>query len=128
MKNHEAWIYKAQNDLKSAQKLVEGDEPIYDTSIYHTQQCAEKALKAYLAFKNQPIQKSHDVELLVEICSKIDKSFEKLYQYSENLNPYSTAFRYPDIYLEPDKEDVFEAIEMAKEILNFIKMKIKKDN
>lgn len=97
MTNYEAWIYKAKNDLKSALKLLDGDDPIMDTAIYHTQQCAEKALKGYLAFQKQPLRKSHDIELLVEICSKIDSEFEKLYTYSENLTPYATAFRYPDI-------------------------------
>jgi|GEM_PF-3959562 len=38
MKQHEAWIIKAENDLKSARKLLEADDPILDTSIYHAQQ------------------------------------------------------------------------------------------
>jgi len=124
MRSYEAWIYKAENDLKSAKKLLAGDDPIMDTSIYHTQQCAEKALKGYLAFKSQALKKSHDIELLVEICSKIDIEFESLYVFSENLNPYATAFRYPDIYLEPDFDEVNEAIEMARKILDFVKSKI----
>jgi len=61
---------------------------------------------------------------LVEICSKIDIEFETLYLFSENLNSYATAFRYPDIYLEPDFDEVYEAIEMAREILDFVKSKI----
>jgi len=124
MTSTQAWIYKAKNDLKSAQKLLAGDDPIMDTAIYHTQQCAEKALKGYLAFKNQPLKKTHDIELLVEFCSKIDSDFEKLYDCSENLTPYATAFRYPDIYLEPDYDEVYEAIDMAREILEFVEDKI----
>ena len=57
MMGYEAWLYKANNDLKSALKLLEGDDPIMDTAIYHTQQCAEKALKGYLAFKREPLKK-----------------------------------------------------------------------
>jgi len=124
MTSTQAWIYKAKNDLKSAQKLLAGDDPIMDTAIYHTQQCAEKALKGYLAFRNQPLKKTHDIELLVEFCSKIDSDFEKLYDCSENLTPYATAFRYPDIYLEPDYDEVYEAIDMAREILEFVEKKI----
>ena len=121
---YEAWLYKAENDLKSAKKLLTGDDPILDTAIYHTQQCAEKALKGYLAFKEQPLKKSHDIELLVELCSKIDIDFEKLYDLSEDLTPYATAFRYPDIYLEPDYDEVNDAIVMAEEILEFVRVKI----
>ena len=123
MTSFEAWLYKANNDLKSALKLLDGDDPIMDTAIYHTQQCAEKALKGYLAFKSQPLKKTHDIELLVEVCSEIDSEFDKLYIYSENLTPYATAFRYPDIYLEPDYDEVYEAIDMAKKILNFVEEK-----
>ena len=121
---YEVWLYKAYNDLKSALKLLDGDDPIMDTAIYHTQQCAEKALKGYLAYKREPLKKTHDIELLVEICSAIDIEFEKLYDCSENLTPYATAFRYPDIYLEPDYDEVYEAIGMAKEILEFVEKKI----
>jgi len=124
MTSIEAWLYKAKNDLKSALKLLDGDDPIMDTAIYHTQQCAEKALKGYLAFKRKPLKKTHDIELLVEICSAIDSDFEKLYDYSENLTPYATAFRYPDIYLEPDYDEVYEAIDMARAILKFVEEKI----
>jgi HEPN domain-containing protein len=124
MTSIEAWMYKANNDLKSALKLLEGDDPIMDTAIYHTQQCAEKALKGYLAFKREPLKKTHDIELLVEICCAIDCEFEKLYEYSENLTPYATAFRYPDIYLEPDYDEVHEAIGMAREILEFVESKM----
>lgn len=124
MTSVEAWIYKSRNDLKSALKLLEGDDPIMDTAIYHTQQCAEKALKGYLAFKLQPLKKTHDIELLVETCSALDSEFEVLYDYSENLTPYATAFRYPDVYLEPDYDEVYEAIDMARKILEFVEEKI----
>ena len=124
MSTHEAWLHKAHNDIKSSKKLLDGDDPIMDTAIYHTQQCAEKALKAYLAYKEQTLKKSHDLEFLVECCIEIDSSFDALYIYSEKLTPYATAFRYPDIYLEPDYDDVEDAIVMAIKILDFVESKL----
>ena len=124
MKPHEAWFIKAENDLKSAIKLIEGGNPILDTAVFHAQQCAEKALKAYLSYKSQPIQRTHDVELLVELCCSIEEDFKGLLNDAKNLTPYNTAFRYPDIFLEPDKEDVLDAIEKAKKILDYVKRKI----
>ena len=35
------WLKKARNDLKSADKLSSGTEPLLDTAIYHCQQAAE---------------------------------------------------------------------------------------
>jgi HEPN domain-containing protein len=124
MEPHNAWLLKAENDLKSAKILIQGDDPILDTAIYHTQQCAEKALKAYLSFKQQPIQKTHDIEFLIELCSGIDNNFNQLLDDAEELTPYNTIFRYSDLILEPEKDDVTEAIKKAENILIFVKQKI----
>jgi len=120
MKPHDLWIIKASNDLKSAYKLMEGDTAILDTAIYHAQQCAEKALKAFLAFKQQTIRKTHDVAYLVDLCAEFEKKFSTLEQDAEILSPYNTAFRYPDILLEPDEEDVKDAVERAERIFEFV--------
>ena len=125
MRQYEKWIIKASHDLMSAQKLLSGDDKILDTAIYHAQQCAEKALKAFLAYKSQEIERTHDLELLIEICSDLDNDFERFIDDAELLTPYCTIFRYPDIVLEPEIEEVIEAIEKAKNILQFVEKKIK---
>lgn len=124
MKLHEIWLFKADNDLKSAKKLIEGELKILDTAVYHTQQCAEKSLKAYLSFKNEEIKKTHDIEVLINMCCKIDDTFKVLMEYGIELTPYSTEYRYPDIELMPDLKDVENAIEMAEKILDFVMKKI----
>lgn len=48
--------------------LFSSDEPLYDICVYHAQQCAEKALKAYLTLRMKEIEKSHNLLLLVENC------------------------------------------------------------
>lgn len=124
MKSYEAWLVKAEHDLASAQRLSEGDAPILDTAIYHTQQCAEKALKAYLSFMKRPVEKTHDVEHLVGLCADLDESFNNLLYDAKVLTPYDTAFRYPDFDMEPEKEDVLEAIEKATKVFAFVKDRI----
>jgi len=57
----------------------------------------------------------------------LDDEFETLYVYSEKLSPYATAFRYHDVCLEPDYDDVEKAIEMARNILEFVTEKIDAD-
>ncbi len=123
MKPYEAWLVKADHDLASAYKLIEGDDPLFDTAIYHTQQCAEKALKGYLSYKQQPIQKTHNLALLIEFCSKLDESFVYLLSDAKVLVPYGFTFRYPDFDMEPDKDDVTDAIGKAANILQFIRGK-----
>ena len=45
---HEDWLLKAERDLDTAKVLLEN--AFHDTAIYHTQQCAEKALKGYCVY------------------------------------------------------------------------------
>jgi len=120
MKPHEAWLIKAKHDLGSSRKLMEGTDPYPDTAVYHAQQCAEKTLKAFLAFREQPIHKTHDVELLVELCAALDTRCADLLQDAAALTPYASAFRYPDVVMSPDVADVEDAIVRAERIYSFI--------
>ncbi|MBF0282593.1 MAG: HEPN domain-containing protein, partial [Zetaproteobacteria bacterium] len=47
----EQWLLKANSDLNSAKALLSLD--LRDTGVYHCQQAAEKALKAYLSWRLQ---------------------------------------------------------------------------
>ncbi len=125
MKPHEEWLTKAEHDLSAAKVLIDSDNELSDVAIYHTQQCGEKALKAYLAFLDFEIEKTHNLKVLLEKCRTSDKSFETLIYDANFINPYSTAFRYPDSGEIPDNETVLEAINSAEKILNFVKDKIK---
>lgn len=124
MKQHEAQLLKAENDIKSSRKLTFTEEPVLDIAIYHTQQCAEKALKGYLAYKGSPIHKTHNLSVLLDYCSEFDEEFGQLFVEAEKLTPLNTAFRYPEIVLTPDQEDVEDAIQSAEKILDFVKAKI----
>jgi HEPN domain-containing protein len=81
-------------------------------------------LKGYLTFKEQSLEKTHDVEYLIELCTEYDNEFDNLIEDAEKLNPYSTLYRYPSVVLEPEEEDVHEAIQIAEKILNFVEKKI----
>lgn len=128
MKPYEYWMIKAHHDLISAKKLGQGKEPVLDTAIYHTQQCAEKALKAYLSYKQQPPQKSHNLRLLVELCQEIDETFAEIIGDAEELNPFATAYRYPDMIMEPEAQEVADAVRQAEKIFEFIRLKLPLSN
>lgn len=124
MKPHEEWLLKAEHDLESAEYLMTSYKPLYDIAIYHTQQCAEKALKAFLSYKEQEIDKVHNLLLLNNQCLLLDNEFVNLKQDAVFLNPYATIYRYPEGDLMPPKQDVDKAIITAKKILLFVKEKI----
>ena len=60
MNSHEDWIKKSESDLSAAKVLFSNNSPILDICVYHCQQSAEKALKAFLIFKTGKFKKVHD--------------------------------------------------------------------
>ena len=118
---HEEWLQKAKRDLDTANALLE--KAYYDTAIYHTQQCAEKALKGYCVYRLQPLIKTHDLEKILRVCINLDSSFQQLDLLATSLNGLDVRFRYPDVEFEPEEKEVVEAIEWSEQILDFIKNK-----
>ena len=109
---YDEWLLKAKRDLDTANALLE--KAFYDTAIYHTQQCAEKALKAYCVYALQPLIKTHDLEKILKICIGIDNAFLALDIQAISLNGLDVRFRYPDIEFEPEEAEVIDAITWAE--------------
>ena len=59
-----SWLTKAANDLRGAHILGSADDAPLDTAIYHCQQTAEKAVKAFLVSKELSPEKTHDIRRL----------------------------------------------------------------
>jgi len=121
------WLVKAKHDVGSARLLMTGEEPYLDTAVYHCQQAAEKALKAYLTLKDTPFNKIHDIAILIGQCAEFDRGFEDLSALADVLTPYATAFRYPGDILEPTAPDAEEAVEMAERIVAFVLQRMPDD-
>ena len=116
---HEDWLLKAKRDLDTAKVLLEN--AFHDTAIYHTQQCAEKALKGYCVYRLQPLIKTHDLEKILNICIGLDNNFQQLDLLATSLNGLDVRFRYPDVEFEPEATEVADAIDWSEQILNFVK-------
>lgn len=122
MQEHKRWLKIVEDDLKSARVLL-GIE-VFSTATYHCQQAAEKALKAYLVFKDYEVIKTHDLTKLVTLCCKIDRNFQNLYKDVGLLNPFSTKFRYPTEFDIPDHKAATAALKQAEKIVKFVLKKI----
>jgi HEPN domain-containing protein len=111
------WLHKAQRDLTVAKILAENSEAIWEASLYHCQQAAEKALKGFLVHWDLPIERTHNLLLLLEKASKLDPCFDTWEDAAARLTPFSTAYRYPGALQSPDLEQVIEALKDAACIL-----------
>ena len=112
------WLLKSQRDLEAAKVLFE--HGLFDVVVYHCQQSAEKALKAYLVHQEVILQKTHNLVVLLESCLAFDINFEILRDSAEILTPYATEFRYPGDTIEPEKYEAEEALAIASLVLNFV--------
>ncbi len=75
----QSWLVKAVRDLATAKLLLEHPEPLLDSSVYHCQQAAEKALKGYLFWHDIPFRRTHDLGELLSQCVTIDATLKSGY-------------------------------------------------
>lgn len=117
-----SWYAKADEDILAADIVSEASPMLYDVAAFHAQQCAEKYLKAFLAFNEIFPPKVHDIKQLLDLASGFDISFEELRE-AESLSKYSVRSRYPDDF-DVDKQQCDEIILLAKRVKNFVRNKI----
>ncbi|WP_228024303.1 HEPN domain-containing protein [Synechocystis salina] len=70
------------------------------------------------------MNKTHELDVLLDLCCQCEPSFQALDNLADVLTPYATEFRYPGDLMEPEKEDAEEAIKMAIQIYDFIVSRI----
>lgn len=58
------WLDKARKDLNAGEILLRQDFEDYENAAFHTQQAAEKFIKALLIRHQIEFPKSHDIALL----------------------------------------------------------------
>jgi len=113
------WLRYAKSDLKTANHMFYNVNPKeIEISCYHTQQCAEKSLKAYLIIKNIDPPRTHDLLDLNNLCFAYEPSFSVIQNYCIFLNPYGVHVRYPNEFAVDDTMTK-KAIENAQKIFEF---------
>jgi len=117
-----SWLTKAASDLRTASILGSTEDAPLDTAIYHCQQAAEKAVKAFLVYCGISPQKTHDIRNLTLQAAAHEPRFNKLLDMAAALTPYAWEFRYPDDLAEtyPTREEFDEALQQAQAIHDFV--------
>ena len=115
------WLRQAAKDRNAAQVLLEA-EP--SRSVFHSQQAAEKAVKAFLTFHQIPFRKTHDLADLGLQCASVDPSLEAILREVADLTDYASAFRYPDAPYEPDADEAARALAAATELSEEIQRRV----
>ena len=116
------WLTRAHQDLRAALILAAAEDAPLDVAIYHCQQAGEKAVKAYLQWRDEPFAKTHNLRALVIQAATLEKGFDALERPADILTPYVSAFRYPGGADEPmpPREEFDEALKHAQTIYDLV--------
>jgi HEPN domain-containing protein len=114
----QGWIRKAENDLRAVEMCLAGGKAL-DVACFHSQQAAEKFLKAYLIFSDTDFPFIHDLAKLIQLCADREPAFTQIKSMGEKLTPYAVELRY-DSEFSPSPEVATEACEMAVGIRAFV--------
>jgi len=121
------WIILVEGDLKTAKDELSVSEPFTNTICFHSQQCIEKYLKAYLTFFGKPFRKTHDLTELINECIELDSDFQILFKLNvDRLTQYAIDVRYPEEVYFPSLAEAKQAIEIAEKVKSFVIEKLKK--
>ncbi len=109
------WIAKAEADLGTARREISVVEfPNYDAVCFHSQQCAEKYLKAILVENAVKFSRIHDLEVLVKMIVTLHPTIHDVLKFARILSAMAVEVRYPG--MSADEEDASEALRSANEI------------
>ncbi len=110
------WFLKASRDLLAAEVLLKAVPPLLGEAAFHCQQCAEKAMKGYLAWHDIPFPRTHDLALIGGLCTGHDRDLETVCRTAEPLSVFAWVFRYPGDPAEPTRPETGAAIETARTV------------
>lgn len=88
------WLAKAAEDLASARILLDAGHP--GTALFHCQQSAEKCLKGFLTWHDQPFRKTHNIEEVGLACIALDLTLTDVFGKLEYLAPSPGGYAIPD--------------------------------
>jgi HEPN domain-containing protein len=115
-----SWLRKARQDLEAAAWLLESPHSLYGVVSFHCQQAAEKVLKAYLTWQEQPFEKTHSLVALVGMCLRFSADFEALRTAATSLNPFAVTTRYPGDLPDISAQEAGEALGLAQQVWDFV--------
>lgn len=119
------WLNKAQNDLKVASFLLEGDLKDYESVGFHAQQAAEKFIKTFLVRHQIEFPKTHDIARLRRLVAQADSGLAEGMANADELTPYGVEFRYPGDLQPLSHDQAAHALRLAEQLRDLVMANLK---
>jgi HEPN domain-containing protein len=121
-----AWASYAEDDLRLARLAANDVPPIAHGACFHSQQAAEKYLKAFLVERRVVFPRTHDLILLLKLCEQYDSTLASLHDACDALNEFGSPVRYPPAGIEfPSEHQARQSVELAAAVSAFIRERLK---
>jgi HEPN domain-containing protein len=90
------WVQKAEGDFGTAEREISAQlNPNYDAVCFHSQQCAEKYLKARLQEAGIRFGRTHDLSPLLDLAIPLEPAWESFRDGLDTLTTFAVDYRYP---------------------------------
>lgn len=105
--------------MRAAEADLAASPPLVEDVLFDCQQ-AEKAMKAFLTWHDQPFRKTHDLVEIGGQCVEIDAALEPLLRHAAPLSQFAWKYRYPGESEEPPREEAAAALALARQIYDAV--------
>lgn len=122
-----AWLKKAANDLRGAEIDLAASPPLIEDALFHCQQAAEKAMKAFLTAHDRIFRKTHDLDELAGACEAIDPYLAQTLETARDLTVFAWLFRYPGETESPSEKEALEFLALARRVYQEILLRLPQD-
>ena len=114
------WMEKVRADLCMAEFACSDHARFWDQACFHSQQAAEKAVKALLVVHERVAERVHDLTYLIKAVEDLVPFPEELVTAAELLNAYAVTPRYPSFLAPETEDDARRALASARQIVSFV--------
>ena len=111
-----SWVAKADNDLLCISNNLNDPHVPWDAICFHSQQAAEKMLKAVLVSRGLVVARTDDLLGLFDECITASAHLPDLRSDCALLTQCAVAFRYPTYASDPHEADGRAAVAAARRI------------
>jgi HEPN domain-containing protein len=107
------WCAKGNADFDAAVHLMREGARFREIVYFHSQQAAEKYLKALLVRHQLEFPKTHDIKDLLDLLNTVHPAAAEALRDAEFLTPFGVKIRYPGDFPDtlPDAEK--KAVDLA---------------